>query len=167
MEENSSIGFWKIAVTVLLAAVLIGMVFLIARQGKSVVNEKLDVINRAISENQSDGYLIYENTRVSGNEVLNVISKAVKNKDCLCIRVVTGVNKANNNLSGTDYNYKGEEKTGSFQITEMSEQVSVPIPNAEGNITNENYVNPSGMFQCEAKRDANGILVALIFTQVS
>lgn len=167
MEENSSIGFWKIAVAVLLAAVLIGMVFLIARQGKSVVNEKLDVINRAISENQSDGYLIYENTRVSGSEVLNVIKKAVGNKDCICIRVVTGVNQANNNLNGTDYNYKGEENAGGFQITKLSDPAMIPVPNAEGNITHDNYVNPSGMFQCEAKRDANGTLVALIFTQVA
>ena len=40
MEENSSISFWKIAVTILLAALLIGVVFLIARQGKTVVNEQ-------------------------------------------------------------------------------------------------------------------------------
>ena len=54
-----------------------------------------------------------------------------------------------------------------FQITPISSPINQPLPNAEGKITDENYVNPSGMFQCEVKRDANGILVALIFTQVS
>lgn len=167
MEENSSISFWKIAVAVLLAAILIGAVLLIARQGKSVVNEKLEVINHAIAENQSDGYLIYENTKVSGSEVLNVIKKAVNNKDCICIRVITGMNKANKNLKGTDYNFSGGESVNNFQITPISSPINQPFPNAEGKITDENYVNPSGMFQCEVKRDANGILVALIFTQVS
>ena len=166
MEENSSISFWKIAVAILLAAILIGMVFLIARQGKSVVNEKLEVINHAITENQSDGYLIYENTKVSGNEVLNVIKKAVDNNDYICIRVVTGMNKANNNLKGTDYNFKGEETANGFQITQISSAVNCPEPNAQGNVVNENYVNPSGTFCCEVKRDANGMLVALLFTQI-
>ncbi len=166
MEENSSISFWKIAVAILLAAILIGMVFLIARQGKSVVNEKLEVINHAITENQSDGYLIYENTKVSGNEVLNVIEKAVDSNDYICIRVVTGMNKANNNLKGTDYNFKGEETVNGFQITQISSPVNCPEPNASGNVINENYVNPSGTFFCEVKRDANGMLVALLFTQI-
>jgi len=167
MEENSSISFWKIAVAILLAAILIGVVFLIARQGKSVVNEKLEVISHTISENQKDGYLIYENTKVSGSEVLNVIKKAVNNKDSVCIRVITGVNKVNNNLKGTDYNFNGEEKTTGFHITAMDAPVNQPVPNVAGNTTDDNYVNPFGMFQCEVKRDANGTLVALIFTQIS
>jgi len=166
MEENSSISFWKMAVAILLAAILIGVIFLIARQGKSVVNEKLEVINHAISENQSDGYLIYENTKVSGNEVLNVIKKAVDNKDYVCIRVITGMNKANNNLKGTDYNCKGEESANGFQITQISSAVNCPTPNAEEKVIDENYVNPSGTFRCEVKRDANGTLVALVFTQI-
>lgn len=166
MEENSSISFWKIAVTILLAAILIGVVFLIARQGKSVVNEKLEAINHTLAENQSDGYLIYENTRISGNEVMSVIKKAVENKDPLCIRVITGMNQANSTPKGIDYNFKGEETTNGFQITPISSAVNKPLANAEGRITDENYVNPSGMFQCEVKRDANGTLVALIFTQI-
>ena len=167
MEENSSISFWKIAVAILLAAILIGVVFLIARQGKAVVNEKLEVISYAISENQSDGYLIYENTRVNGNEVLNVIKKAVNNKDYVCIRVITGMNKANNNLKGTDYNFTGEESKTGFLIEAIDVPVNQPEANAIGDITDDNYVNPSGIFRCEVKRDANGVLVALVFTQIS
>lgn len=166
MEENSSISFWKIAVAILLAAILIGVAFLIARQGKSVVNEKLEVINQAIAENQSDGYLIYENTKVSGNEVLNVIKKTVDNKDYICVRVITGQNKANNNLKGTDYNFKGEDTASGFQITQISSAVNCPEPNSTGDVIDENYVNPTGTFRCEVKRDANGILVALFFTQI-
>ena len=138
---------------------------MIARQGKSVVNEKLEAINHAISENQSDGYLIYENTKISGNEVMSVIKKAVDHKDSICIRVITGMNQRSNTSKGTDYNYKGEETAGGFQITPISPAVNKPVPNAEGRITDENYINPTGMFQCEVKRDANGTLVALIFTQ--
>jgi len=166
MEENSSISFWKIAVTILLAAILIGVVFLIARQGKSVVNEKLEVISNAITENQSDGYLMYENTKVTGNEVLEVIKKAVDRKDCICIRVITGMNLSNKNLKGTDYNYSFEEGADGIQITQISPAVNKPVPNAQEQVTNENYVNPSGRFRCEIKRDANGVVIALIFTQV-
>lgn len=166
MEENSSISFWKIAVTILLAAILIGVVFLIARQGKSVVNEKLEVISNAIAENQSDGYLMYENTKVTGNEVLEVIKKAVDRKDCICIRVITGMNLSNKNMKGTDYNYKFEEEADGMQITQISPAVNKPVPNAQEQVTNENYVNPAGRFRCEIKRDANGVVIALIFTQV-
>lgn len=166
MEENSSIGFWKIAVTVLLAAILIGVVFLIARQGKAVVNDKLGVISNTISENQRDGYLIYENAKVSGDEVLEVIKTAVDKKECISIRVITGMNQANKNISGTDYNYKFEEMAEGVKITQISSAVNRPIPNAEGKITDENYINPSGRFECEIKRDTNGMVVVLIFTQV-
>lgn len=166
MEENSSISFWKIAVTILLAALLIGVVFLIARQGKTVVNDKLEVISNAIAENQSDGYLIYENTKVSGNEVLEVIKKAVEKKDCISIRVITGINIANKNSKGTDYNYTLEESSDGIQITQISPAVSKPVSNAQGLVTDENYVNPTGRFRCEVRKDANGVVVALIFTQV-
>lgn len=167
MEENSSISFWKIAVTILLAAILIGIVFLIARQGKSIVNEKLEVISNAISENQSDGYLIYEDAKVSGHEVLAVINKAVDKKECVSIRVITGMNQSNKNLNGTDYNYKYEETLNGVQITPLSQAINKPSPNADERITDENYVNPAGRFHCEVKRDANGMVVALIFTQIA
>lgn len=167
MEENSSIGFWKIAVTILLAAILIGIVFLIARQGKSIVNEKLEVISNAISENQSDGYLIYEDTKVSGTEVLSVIKKAVDKKESISIRVVTGMNQMNKNMNGTDYNYKYEETSNGVQITPLSPAINKPSANAEERTTDENYINPAGRFYCEVKCDANGMVVALIFTQIA
>lgn len=165
MEENSSISFWKIAVAVLLAAVLIGTVFLIARQGKSVVNEKLEIISDAIAENQCDGYLIYDNIRVSGNEVKAVINKAADKQDYLCIRVITGMNKANNNLQGTDYNYKGTESENGFKITKISSQEEGATGYTERAVTDENYINPYGTFLCKCKYDANGALVALVFMQ--
>lgn len=165
MEENSSIGFWKIAVTVLLAAVLIGMVFLIARQGKSIVNEKLEVINHALSENQSDGYMIYDNTKVSGNEVLNVIKRAVDRQECLAIRVITGMNQSGTRIQGTDYNYEFISLSEENMVTKIKDAVNQPIPNRSREITNENYVNPAGIFRGEIVRDANGILIAIVFTQ--
>jgi len=165
MEENSSISFWKIAVTVLLAALLIGMVFFIARQGKAVVNDKLEEINYVISENQSDGYLIYENTRVSGNEVLSVIKKAVNNQDYICVRVITGMNMVNGKKNGTDYNFTGEDTENGYIITKIEVPSECPKPNAEGKTTEQDYVNPQGVFRCDVKRNANGSLVALIFTQ--
>lgn len=166
MEENSSISFWKIAVTILLAAILIGVVFLIARQGKSVVNEKLEVINTALSENQSDGYSMYENTTISGHEVLSLIKKAVERDDCIAIRVITGMNQVGTDTDGIDYNYTLAESTNGVKITEISSPDSQPQANQQGKVNEEGYVNPYGIFRCEVKRDANGITVALVLTQI-
>lgn len=166
MEENSSISFWKIAVTILLAAILIGVVFLIARQGKSVVNEKLEVINTALSENQSDGYSMYENTTISGHEVLNLIKKAVSRGDCIAIRVITGMNRTGTNTNGKDYNYTLAESTDGVKITKITSADSQPEANQQGKINDENYVNPYGVFRCEIKKDANGVTVALVLTQI-
>lgn len=166
MEENSSISFWKIAVTILLAAILIGVVFLIARQGKSVVNEKLEVINTALSENQSDGYSLYENTTISGHEVLTLIKKAVDRGDCIAIRVITGMNQAGTNTNGKDYNYTLAESTDGVKITKITSPNSQPEANQHGKVNDENYVNPYGIFHCEIKKDANGVTVALVLTQI-
>ena len=98
--------------------------------------------------------------------LVEVIKTAVDKKECISIRVITGMNQANKNISGTDYNYKFEEMAEGVKITQISSAVNRPIPNAEGKITDENYINPSGRFECEIKRDTNGMVVVLIFTQV-
>lgn len=157
MEENSSISFWKIAVTILLAAILIGVVFLIARQGKSVANEKLEGISNTLAEYQDESYAMYAGMEVSGAEVRSVIERACAKGDFVSVRVET---KAG---SKTNYNYDCD--TATMKITQTAGTTKM-YSNVEAAVsTAADYINPSAVFEGSVSRDANGVLVLVCFKQ--
>lgn len=160
MEENSSISFWKVAVTILLAAILIGVVFLIARQGKSVANEKLEGISGMLSEYQDESYAMYGGMEVSGAEVKNVIENAMAKDDVVCIRVYT---KAD--VAGKDYVYKASvdptEALHTFDALSSTESANV-LSSSKSDV---NYINPSAVFEGSVMRNTNGALIGLVFEQ--
>lgn len=163
MEENSSISFWKIAVTILLAAILIGVVLLISRQGKSVTNEKLESISNALAEYQDEEYAIYGGMEVSGAEVRSLIERACAKGDYVSVRVKT---KAGSVVS---YNYtcadSGENPTMAL-TKETGANPTKMHSDAEGALpTAADYINPSAVFSGSIARDANGILVLVSFEQ--
>lgn len=154
MEENSSISFWKVAVGVLIAAILIGTVFLIARQGKSVANKKLGEISGVLSEYQDEVYAMYNNMEISGAEVRSVIDRACSKEDYVSIRVKT---KAGAVVS---YNYECNSDmsllAGSAKNSTYAESLASVA---------SDYINPSAIFVGEIGRDKNGVLVLLSLTQ--
>ena len=159
MEENSSIGFWKIAVSVLLAAILIGVIFLIARQGKSVANEKLEGISNAISDYQDETYAMYAGMEVSGAEVRAVIEKVIEKEEELCVRVFTKADTA-----GVDYIMKGVPVVAADvdSFTSLNGAGELVLKDDKGDAA---YINPSAMFKCKVCRNDNGALIGLVFTQ--
>ena len=157
MEENSSIGFWKIAVSVLLAAILIGVIFLIARQGKSVANEKLEGISNAISDYQDETYAMYAGMEVSGAEVRAVIEKACTKGDYVAVHVET---KAG---SKVDYNYDCD--TATMKITQTVGTTKTYSSVEAALTTASDYINPSAVFKGTVSRDKNGVLVLVSFVQ--
>ena len=159
MEENSSISFWKIAVTILLAAILIGVVFLIARQGKSVANEKLEGISNTLAEYQDESYAMYAGMEVSGAEVRDVIDRVIAKGDAVCVRVFTKADTA-----GTDYIKKGApvSAAGVTSFTSITDGGLTTVTSDKGATT---YINPSAVFQCKMSRNANGAFIGLTFVQ--
>lgn len=156
MEENSSISFWKVAVTILLAAILIGVVFLIARQGKSVANEKLEGISGMLSEYQDDTYAMYAGMEVSGAEVRNVIERACTKNDFVCVQVTT---KAG---SVTCYNYDYDSVNTKISQSADTDKYSDVVSTSASAGT---YINPSAIFEGNVERDKNGVLIVVQFVQ--
>jgi len=157
MEENSSISFWKIAVTILLAAILIGVVFLIARQGKAVTNEKLEGISNALSDYQDETYAIYAGMEVSGAEVRSTIEKVCAKGDFVAVQVKTKAGTT------TCYNYDYNSSTVTISQTVGTTKMYDSVEKALSTATD--YINPSALFKGTIKRDKNGVLILVSFEQ--
>lgn len=158
MEESSSISFWKVAVTILLAAILIGIVLLISRQGKSVTNEKLEGISNAIADYQDENYSMYENMEVSGAEVMDLVERANMRGDVLCIRVFTKVS-----ANGTDYIKKAAGAVTEKEFVAITNEDGLRAAVVEKGSTQ--YINPSAIFTGDVCRNENGVLVGVVFEQ--
>jgi len=159
MEENSSISFWKIAVTILLAAILIGVIFLIARQGKAVTNEKLEGISNTLSDYQDESYAIYAGMEVSGAEVCSVIEKMIEKDEKFCVRVFTKADTA-----GKDYVMKGTPvvAAGVDSFTGLN---GAGLLTLKDDKSETDYINPSAIFKCRVCRNDNGAFIGLVFEQ--
>lgn len=108
------------------------------------------------NELKDQKYLIYDNTTISGSQVVNAIRKfkAEGVKEDLAIQVTTGVN------GGVWYynsftEVSGIEKGGGI----LPEKINIS--------TDVEYINPSGEFTAEVKRDTNSVIRAVIFKQKS
>ena len=154
MEDNSSISFWKVAVGILIAAILIGVIFLIARQGKSVANEKLEGVSGMLSEYQDETYAMYDNMEVTGAEVVNVIETSHSKGDYVCVQVKT---KAGT-VQSYNYVYTEDATAGGKLGAEAATYGNVAS-------TADNYINPSAIFKGSVKHDKNGVLICVYFEQ--
>ena len=135
-------------VVITLAVITIG--FIILNQGQNTAKlavSKVDKLNSNIVESE---FTVYDAMEISGNEVVTVISK-FKNEP-IAIKVVTKKN------SGTFYNYTldSNDSLGSTSSEKIS-QATEP--------TSDKYINPSGRFKGEIKRDENFVVTGLVFTQ--
>lgn len=155
MDDGSSIGFWKVAVGVLVAALFIGVIFLVARQGKSVANEKLEGVSGMLAEHQDEAYAMYDGMEVTGAEVRSVISNACTKGDYVAISVKT--------KAGTVKSYNYVYNSSTQELTKDSAQNDSNVEAADS--TSVDYINPSAVFKGSITRNKNGVLVLLHFEQ--
>ncbi|MED3575056.1 hypothetical protein [Cytobacillus praedii] len=105
------------------------------------------------TELKDQKYLIYDNTTISGSQVVNALRKfstegAAGN---IGIRVKTG--------RGSDTWYYNNVSSNGDTVTPTSKPTNV------GNQTNTEYINPSGMFKASIIRDSNQVIRAIEFIQ--
>ncbi|WP_079524020.1 hypothetical protein [Solibacillus isronensis] len=148
MSETTATAL-KFAAGIILAIVLVGISIMVftpaADSAKSVTN---DFTNNT-TELQDQKYLMYDNTVVSGSQVINAIRKFKGQEGEIGVEVTTG--------KSTKWylaNFTGDELT----------KVDTDLLNATTN-THADYINPSGMFDAEIERDSNGVIRAIKFNQ--
>ncbi len=105
------------------------------------------------TELKDQKYLIYDNTTISGSQVVNALRKFKGEGDAknIAIQVTTG--------KGTSTWYYNSFAADSLVTTGGADTTNV------NNSTNNEYINPSGMFKASVKRDKNSVIRALIFEQ--
>lgn len=142
-----------IAASVLITMAIVTIGFLIMNTGKNtvtIVTDKIDTIN---TEQLEYEYTMYDNKVVSGNTVLDAIRKFEKQHIGIC--VITGIGGTTN----TNWYINDASDVNNLSSTYNT------IRDAEDIQDPTTYINPSGRFKGEIKRDNTGRIASITFTQ--
>ena len=147
--DNSLKGLILAAGTII-TCVVISLGFFISREAKDTASNGANQIHKLNAEFAESDKTIYDGTRVSGSEVINVIKKFSNEK----VGVLVKTNKESNY-----YGYKFDTKTGN--IYEKSSLVY------NGSIGEDagNYINPYENYSGTVIRDSNGTITGIVFEQ--
>ncbi len=147
--ENSLKGL-MLAAGIIITCIIISLGFYIAREASDTASSGTGQIHELQAEFADTSKTIYENTEVSGSEVINVIRKF--SDEMIGIKVQT---KKNTSF----YNYQFSESDGSLGTVSLNDVKRAQTP------TSVNYINPTGRFLGAVVRDANGTITGLEFVQ--
>ncbi len=153
MNENV-LGFIKWAAGIVITLAIISIAFIVFNMAKDGTMEGAHKIQEMNSDIADSDVTIYDETEISGSEVVNVIRKF--GDDFLGIQVMTGKNAA-----GTWYGYTVALTADKGTIGAAA---SSSISNAIDETSNL-YINPNGRFMGKVYRDSNGAVVAITFDQ--
>lgn len=147
--ENSLKGL-MLAAGIIITCIIISLGFYIAREASDTASSGTGQINELQVEFADTSKTMYENTEVSGSEVINVIRKF--SDEMIGIKVQTKKNTSY-------YIYQFSDADGSLK------QASTLDYKSAQNASAENYINPTGRFLGAVVRDANGTITGLCFVQ--
>lgn len=147
--ENSLKGL-MLAAGIIITCIIISLGFYIAREASDTASSGTGQINELQAEFADTSKTMYENTEVSGSEVINVIRKF--SDEMIGIKVQTKKNTSY-------YIYQFSDADGS-----LKQASSLDYKSAQ-NASAENYINPTGRFLGAVVRDANGTITGLCFVQ--
>lgn len=147
--ENSLKGL-MLAAGIIITCIIISLGFYIAREASDTASSGTGQINELQAEFADTSKTMYENTEVSGSEVVNVIRKF--SDEMIGIKVQTKKNTSY-------YIYQFSDTDGSLKHASSLDYKSAQ------NAAAENYINPTGRFLGAVVRDANGTITGLCFVQ--
>ena len=147
--ENSLKGL-MLAAGIIITCIIIRLGFYIAREASDTASSGTGQINELQAEFADTSKTMYENTEVSGSEVINVIRKF--SDEMIGIKVQTKKNTSY-------YIYQFSDADGSLKNAS-----SLDYKTAQ-NAVSANYINPTGRFLGSVVRDANGTITGLSFVQ--
>ena len=147
--ENSLKGL-MLAAGIIITCIIISLGFYIAREAADTASAGTGQINELQAQFSDTSKTMYDNTKVSGSEVINVIRKF--SEDSLGVKVVT-------KKASTYYIYNFNDTDGSLKTKSTTDYKSAQ------DATKENYINPTGRFLGQVVRDVNGVITGIVFTQ--
>ena len=147
--ENSLKGL-MLAAGIIITCIIISLGFYIAREASDTASSGTGQINELQAEFADTSKTMYENTEVSGSEVINVIRKF--SDEMIGIKVQTKKNTSY-------YIYQFSDSDGSLKNASTLDYKSAQ------NAASANYINPTGRFLGAVVRDANGTITGLSFVQ--
>lgn len=147
--ENSLKGL-MLAAGIIITCIIISLGFYIAREASDTASAGAGQINELQAQFADTSKTMYDNTKVSGSEVVNVIRKF--SEDALGVKVVTKKNS-------TYYIYSFNDSDGTLKTKSQTDYKTAQ------DATKENYINPTGRFLGQVVRDVNGVITGIIFTQ--
>ena len=147
--ENSLKGL-MLAAGIIITCIIISLGFYIAREASDTASSGTGQINELQAEFADTSKTMYENTEVSGSEVINVIRKF--SDEMIGVKVQTKKNTSY-------YIYQFNDTDGSLKNASSLDYKSAQ------NVTSSNYINPTGRFLGTVVRDANGTITGLSFVQ--
>ena len=147
--ENSLKGL-MMAAGIIITCIIISLGFYIAREASDTASSGTGQINELQAEFADTSKMMYENTEVSGSEVINVIRKF--GDEMLGVKVQTKKNTSY-------YIYQFNDADGSLKGSSALDYKSAQVA------TNSNYINPTGRFLGAVVRDANGTITGLSLVQ--
>ena len=147
--ENSLKGL-MLAAGIIITCIIISLGFYIAREASDTASSGTGQINELQAEFADTSKTMYENTEVSGSEVINVIRKF--SDEMIGVKVQTKKNTSY-------YIYQFSDTDGSLKNASSLDYKSAQ------NVTSSNYINPTGRFLGTVVRDANGTITGLSFVQ--
>ena len=147
--ENSLKGL-MLAAGIIITCIIISLGFYIAREASDTASSGTGQINELQAEFADTSKTMYENTEVSGSEVINVIRKF--SDEMIGVKVQTKKNTSY-------YIYQFNDTDGSLKNASTLEYKSAQ------NATSANYMNPTGRVLGAVIRDANGTITGLSFVQ--
>lgn len=147
--ENSLKGL-MLAAGIIITCIIISLGFYIAREASDTASSGTGQLHELQAEFADTSKTMYENTEISGSEVINVVRKF--SDEAIGIKVQTKKNTSY-------YIYQFSESDGSLGQVSTAEIQSAQTPQ------NANYINPTGRFLGAVVRDANGTITGLSFVQ--
>ncbi|MCM3339918.1 ABC transporter permease [Paenibacillus sp. MER TA 81-3] len=154
---NNAQSALKVAAGIFLTIALITIVVLLFVSAQEATKTAQNEFSSIQTELSKASFTVYDNTMVSGSQVINAIRKFYM-QDQFGIRVVTGKNKA----SKGDGVYYGYEVLGNGTISRSERNENIEIAQME---SQDSYVNPSGKFKAKVIIDSSNVTRGIVFEQ--
>ena len=146
-----------------LVLALIGLAVNVFSPSTDAAKSATSDFSNTTTELKDQKYLIYENTTISGSQVMNALRKLETDAKALNIGLFVQTKK---DLStGTWYYSSFAKDTGKVEESVPTGTTATNPLAPTQDINDTRYVNPSGNFAASVERDSNGVIRAVKFIQ--
>lgn len=153
---ENSLKALLLAAAVAITLTVITMGFFILKQAQGITKSASEKVNQVGIEIEEAEFTMYDHTKVSGTEVVNVVRKYQDERIGIQVETKKNASSADEWFGYTITSSDGTYEIGSSSSSDIDELIDS---------SNNNYVNPNGQFLGEIIRNENNNIIGLIFEQ--